>query len=73
MGKALGEFALVPVTSQRPDVRCHGPGRTDLGDPGGGVVPLGMAIGRAGMAYWPPIRAGVVAAPDPLTNIPTVP
>jgi signal peptidase I len=50
--------------SESADSRAH------LGDPGGGMVRLGDVIGRAGMVYWPLRRAGRVAAPDSLTNIP---
>ena len=34
--------------------------RSHLGDPGGGMVPLDDVIGRAGLIYWPPSRAGVL-------------
>jgi len=45
--------------SDSADSRAH------LGDPGGGMVRLDDVIGRAGMIYWPPSRAGVLGAPRP--------
>ena len=45
--------------------------RAHLGDPGGGMVGLEDVIGRAGMVYWPPSRAGVLTAPDSLKDIPS--
>ena len=50
--------------SESSDSRAH------LGDPGGGMVRLDDVIGRAGMVYWPPGRAGVLAAANSLANIP---
>ena len=50
--------------SDSADSRAH------LGDPGGGMVRLDDVIGRAAMVYWPPSRAGVLAAPDSLKGIP---
>jgi signal peptidase I len=50
--------------SDSADSRAH------LGDPGGGMVRLDDVIGRAGMVYWPLSRAGVLAAPDSLQDIP---
>jgi signal peptidase I len=49
--------------------------RAHLGDPGGGMVRLDDVIGRAGMIYWPPSRAGVVDAASSLEGAPagTVP
>jgi signal peptidase I len=43
--------------SDSADSRAH------LGDPGGGMVPLDDVIGRAGLIYWPPGRAGVLGGP----------
>ena len=50
--------------SDSADSRAH------LGDPGGGMVRLDDVIGRAAMVYWPPGRAGILAAPDSLKDIP---
>ena len=50
--------------SDSADSRAH------LGDPGGGMVQLDDVIGRAAMVYWPPSRAGTLAAPDSLKGIP---
>ena len=50
--------------SDSADSRAH------LGDPGGGMVRLDDVIGRAGMVYWPPRRAGVLGAPTSLEGIP---
>ena len=50
--------------SDSADSRAH------LGDPGGGMVRLDDVIGRAAVVYWPPSRAGILAAPDSLKNIP---
>ncbi len=50
--------------SDSADSRAH------LGDPGGGMVRLDDVIGRAGMIYWPPDRAGVLGAPNSLAGIP---
>ncbi len=50
--------------SDSADSRAH------LGDPGGGMVRLDDVIGRAALIYWPPSRAGVLAAPDALDGIP---
>jgi signal peptidase I len=50
--------------SDSADSRAH------LGDPGGGMVPLDDVIGRAAMVYWPSSRAGILAAPDSLKDIP---
>jgi len=44
--------------------------RANLGNPEGGMVRLDDLIGRAAMIYWPPSRAGVLAAPDSLKGIP---
>jgi signal peptidase I len=45
--------------------------RAHLGDPGGGMVRLDDVIGRAGMIYWPPSRAGVLDAASSLEGAPT--
>jgi signal peptidase I len=45
--------------SDSADSRAH------LGDPGGGMVRLDDVIGRAGMIYWPPGRAGILSTPRP--------
>jgi len=50
--------------SDSADSRAH------LGDPGGGMVLLDDVIGRAAMVYWPPGRAGILAAPGSLKGIP---
>jgi signal peptidase I len=50
--------------SDSADSRAH------LGDPGGGMVRLDDVIGRAAMVYWPPSRAGMLAAPESLRGIP---
>jgi signal peptidase I len=50
--------------SDSADSRAH------LGDPGGGMVHVDDVIGRAAMLYWPPSRAGIIAAPDSLKGIP---
>jgi signal peptidase I len=50
--------------SDSADSRAH------LGDPGGGMVRLDDVIGRAAMLYWPPSRAGTLAAPGSLKGIP---
>jgi len=39
--------------------------RAHLGDPGGGTVPVDRIVGRAEAVYWPPDRAGGLAADDP--------
>ncbi|HEX7537248.1 MAG TPA: signal peptidase I [Dermatophilaceae bacterium] len=44
--------------------------RAHLGDPGGGMVRLDDVIGRAGMIYWPPSRAGVLDAASSLKGAP---
>jgi signal peptidase I len=49
--------------SDSSDSRAH------LGDPGGGMVRLDDVIGRVGLVYWPPSRAGVPAAPHSLDGI----
>lgn len=37
-----------------------GDSRAHLGDPGGGMVPVGDVIGRAIWRYWPPAEFGRV-------------
>jgi signal peptidase I len=49
--------------SDSADSRAH------LGDPGGGTVRIDDVIGRAGMVYWPPSRAGVLGAPSSLPGM----
>jgi signal peptidase I len=50
--------------SESADSRAH------LGDPGGGMVRLDDVIGRAGMIYWPPGRAGILRAPASSGGVP---
>jgi signal peptidase I len=50
--------------SDSSDSRAH------LGDPGGGMVLVDDVIGRVEMVYWPLSRAGVLAAPGSLQDIP---
>jgi signal peptidase I len=44
--------------------------RANLGDPGGGMVPLDDVIGRAGMICWPPGRVAMPNAPRSSGGIP---
>ena len=44
--------------SDSADSRAH------LGDPGGGMVPVGRVVGRASVIVFPPSRMGVIPIPD---------
>jgi signal peptidase I len=48
-----------------------GDSRAHLGDPGGGMVPVGDVIGRAIWRYWPPSEFGAVPSTTATAAAPT--
>ncbi|MFV0461919.1 MAG: signal peptidase I [Nostocoides sp.] len=61
MGKV---FVLGDNRADSADSRAH------LGDPGGGMVPVGEILGEATFRYWPAAQGGPLPSTDVFSDIP---